>query len=207
MRDPRTKKFTEEFTRSEFEYLYGCQWEGYEKIDGTNIRIIWDMWTDAQGARIPMAEIEGRTDNAQLPTGLMAKLQQLFPEEKLLKTFNRPENPVVLYGEGVGPKIQPPGERNSKDFDFVLFDIRIGKWWLKQQAVTDIGKSLGLKRAHHAYTGTLTNAEAMVEEGFLSCNAEDRTLQAEGLILRPKMDLIARNGDRIITKLKTKDYY
>ena len=205
-RDPETKRFTTEFSRPEFNYLYYLQWEGYEKINGTNIRIIWDMWRDERGAAFPQLHIEGRGDNSQIPPGLLTKLQQMFTEEKMTKPFGRPESPVILYGEGVGPKVQSPGERNSKDFDFILFDIRIGRWWLMQDDVTNIAESMGLKRALKMYIGNLGGAEKLVRDGFTSEIAHDLTLPAEGLVLRPKLDLFARNGDRIITKLKTKDY-
>jgi len=203
-RDRVTKQFTTEFSRPEFEYLYGLQWTGFEKINGTNIRIIWNMTILDDDPRV---EIEGRGDNSQIPTGLLKKLQEMFPVEKMLKVFDRPgfESPVILYGEGVGPKIQA-GERNSKDFDFILFDIRIGRWWLLQDDVSNIAKSMGLKRAPEIFDGNLGNAEIAVQCGFPSRIADDFTLPAEGLVLRPKLDLFARNGDRIITKLKTKDY-
>lgn len=195
-RDPETKKFLTEFSRPEFRYLYDLEWVGYEKIDGTNIRIIYD--TDVF--------IMGRGDNSQIPTGLLKKLQETFTEDLMTKTFGRPESPITLYGEGVGPKIQSPGKRNSTDFDFILFDIRIGKWWLMQDDVSKIAMSMGLKRAPKVYMGSLDGAEAAVSLGFHSKIAADPTLSAEGLILRPAVDLFARNGDRIITKIKTKDY-
>lgn len=201
-RDPETKKFIAEYSKPEFQYLYHSEWEGYEKVDGTNIRITWDM-----PGEYPQVTIEGRGDNSQIPTGLFTMLQKKFTEEVLLEVCGRPEAPVVIYGEGVGPKIQPPGTRNSKDFDFILFDVRIGRWWLKQDAVTDFSKSkLNLKRAPQLYEGTLCGAEICVREGFTSQISEDPDLPAEGLILRPKVELFARNGDRIIVKLKTKDY-
>jgi len=41
-RDELTHKFLSEFSLPEFEYLQLNIWEFTEKIDGTNIRIIWD---------------------------------------------------------------------------------------------------------------------------------------------------------------------
>lgn len=203
-RDLKTKRFTTEFSRPEFEYLYGLQWTGFEKINGTNIRIEFDQIAELDND-LDIA-IYGRGENSQIPPGLLYKLGEIFIEEKMEHTFGRPESPVILYGEGVGPKIQPPGERNSKDFDFILFDIRIGRWWLLQDDVTNIAKSMGLKRAPEIFEGDLDSAEIAVQCGFPSRIADDFTLPAEGLVLRPKLDLFARNGDRIITKLKTKDY-
>ena len=44
-------------------------WEWTEKVDGTNIRLIWD------GHNVSFA---GRTDKAQIPDHLLEKLEQLF---------------------------------------------------------------------------------------------------------------------------------
>lgn len=41
-RDEKTKEFTNEFSLPEFEYLKHNLWEFTEKIDGTNVRIIWE---------------------------------------------------------------------------------------------------------------------------------------------------------------------
>lgn len=51
-----------EFSLPEFEHLALCQWSGQEKLDGTNIRLIWD------GNEVRFG---GKTDRAQLPVPLL----------------------------------------------------------------------------------------------------------------------------------------
>ena len=58
-RDHNTKKLIEgKFVDETIEFLKDNIWEFTEKIDGTNIRVIWD------GHRVTFA---GRTDKAQMP--------------------------------------------------------------------------------------------------------------------------------------------
>ena len=58
-RDHHTKKLIEgKYADETIEFLKDNKWEFTEKIDGTNIRILWD------GHKVMFA---GRTDNAQIP--------------------------------------------------------------------------------------------------------------------------------------------
>ena len=41
-RDEKTFKFTDEYSCPEFELLKGLRWVATEKVDGTNIRVIFD---------------------------------------------------------------------------------------------------------------------------------------------------------------------
>ncbi len=52
-------------------------------------------------------------------------------------------------------------------------------------------------------TGTLGDMVDNVKSGF---NSQWGDFQAEGIIARPSIELKARNGGRIITKLKCKDF-
>jgi hypothetical protein len=209
-RDPKTKAFTEEFTCPEFELLQNVPWDWSEKVDGTNIRITWrgSSAIDGWGVVVPgkpVREIGGRTDRAQIPADLFAKLEELFPIEKLLEHFDEPQT-VILFGEGIGPKIQKGGGRYRSSPDFALFDVRVGRWWLKREDVFGVAETMGLAAAPCRGEGTLQEAIEFVKAGFTSELAEDPTLPAEGLVLRPKCELFSRSGERMITKVKTKDF-
>lgn len=200
-RDQKTGRFLDEYTCPEFDLLSKIKWTWTEKIDGTNIRITW-----AAGEDFPSRLIGGRTDNAQIPADLVARLEELFPIEELEKVFGIPEQTVVLYGEGVGPKIQKGGGRYRAEPDFILFDVRIGHWWMTRENVKNIADVFGLVVAPDVGHGTLEEAVEFTKAGFTSRVALDPTLPAEGLVLRPKFELFKRNGERIITKVKTKDF-
>lgn len=208
-RDQKTKEFTNEFSRPEFEMLQNCIWDWSEKLDGTNIRITWRALDHDRDGPINQRIIGGRTDRAQIPAHLFAKLEEFFPAEKMKEVFGTPaaeEQTVMLFGEGIGPKIQKGGGRYRSDPDFILFDVRVGRWWLKREDVFGVANSLGLTAVPSRGEGTLFDAINFVKDGFLSAIAEDSTLPAEGLVLRPKCELFARDGGRIITKVKTKDF-
>lgn len=198
-RDENTHKFIEgEYSLPEFEYLKDNVWTFTEKIDGTNIRIGWN------GEDI---EIGGRTDNAQIPTFLLSRINELFTKEKLATIFN--ENPaeevsVVLFCEGYGAKIQKGGGNYIPDgVDLALFDIKIGIWWLKREDVEGIAQSLGIKTVPFVGEGTIAGAILEVKNGYTSRYGN---FMAEGMVLRPKVELKSRSGHRIITKLKNRDF-
>ena len=84
-----------EYSTPELKYLAELPWAWSEKVDGTNVRIIWD------GHRVSFG---GRTDNAQIPSHLVNRLNELFSgtnkEELFEQTFG--EKNVILFGEGFG---------------------------------------------------------------------------------------------------------
>lgn len=189
--------FTEEWAVPEFEYLKDNEWLWDEKIDGTNIRVCWD-WNEVS--------LGGRTDNAQIPVTLVKLLNETFTWEKLDEVFERKEGDttVTLFGEGCGKKIQKGGENYCKDgVKFLLFDVKIGPWWLQREAVHEIANKLSIEAAPYITCGTLAEAIEFTKPGFHSCLGP---FPAEGLVLRPKLELTNRAGHRIIGKIKTKDF-
>jgi hypothetical protein len=197
-RDPATKfrTFIPEYSMPEFSYLSDNDWRWTEKIDGTNIRITWD------GEDVTFG---GRTERAQIPAHLVNKLIELFPPKKF-KDLDLP--PMTLFGEGYGMKIQKAGPKyNPGACDFILFDIFAGDMyydlWIAWHNVVDIGLKLDIDVIPVIGHGTLDAAIELVREGFPSMRGD---LQAEGLVLRPTIELKTRRGERIITKIKCKDF-
>lgn len=196
LRDPATKHkhlLEGQFALPEFEFLQNNLWIFTEKVDGTNIRVMFD------GNEITFG---GKTDNAQIPAFLVKRLQNLFlPLIDLFKeTF---DSPVCLYGEGYGAKIQKGGGNYRPDQDFVLFDVRIGDWWLQRNDVRDIAEKFLIDIVPIIGQGTLFEMVEMVRNGFDSTWG---SFKAEGIVARPKTELMTRGGHRIITKIKYKDF-
>jgi ATP-dependent RNA circularization protein (DNA/RNA ligase family) len=180
------------WTLPEFEYLANNDWVFTEKIDGTNIRVILNQGKISFG---------GRTDNAQIPSKLFSRLNDIFlPKESLMAEEFK--DGIVLYGEGFGEGIQKGGKYLDYQ-DFVLFDIRIGRWWLQRESVDDIASLLGLDIVPVVGEGTLYEAIRLAKRGILSAWGDFR---AEGLVARPKVELLNRAGNRIITKIKSSDW-
>lgn len=205
-RDENNIIIPSEYTLSEFEYLKYCPFECTEKIDGTNIRIEFYK----NDFNEPVINIKGRTDKSIIPDHLLKKLNEIFTLENLSKTFETipdEKNKIILFGEDYGHKIQTPGDRYIKnDVDFILFDVYISKWWLTRESCEKIANSLGIKIVPFIGYYNLEEAMQIVEKGFKSRISEDKTLDAKGLVLKTIYGLLDRNGNRIITKLKTTDF-
>ena len=69
-----SKLIINQFTTEEFDYLKDNIWIGTEKIDGTNIRVIWDG---------KYVTFRGRTDAAILHDRIIKMLQDKFNNDKL----------------------------------------------------------------------------------------------------------------------------
>ena len=179
-----------EWSLPEFQYLAPLQWTGDEKVDGTNIRVLWD------GERV---EVRGKTDNAQLAPDLISRIAFLLPPEKF-KILQYP--PMCLYGEGYGAGIQRGGAY-SPTKEFIMFDVKINHVWLDRESVEDVAVRLGVDVTPQVFKGTLLEAVECVRKGMKSLIGD---CASEGLILRPEVGLRTRWGDRIIAKIKTCDF-
>lgn len=194
MTKPNNPFIIGQYSTPEFEYLHDNQWEFTEKVDGTNIRVMY------QGFAITF---RGKSDKAEIPAHLLVKLQKLFTPEKMTAAFGTTD--VCLYGEGFGYKIQGKVgvDYLKDDVDFYLFDVKIGEWWLKREDVQDIASKLGILAPVVVGYGNFDDAIFLVKQGFKSAFG---TADAEGVVLRPTVDLMSRSGERIITKVKTRDF-
>jgi len=196
-RNPATKMRTlleGDFSLPELQYLANCEWEFTEKIDGTNIRVHWD----GEGSIV----IGGRTDNAQIHADLYGVISDAFDACLLEQSFSGV--PVTFYGEGYGHKVQKVGKMYLPDsHSFILFDVRIDNYWLERHNVIDIAGELGIDSVPIWGTGTLYDAIDMVREGFKSKLGD---LTAEGLVMRPIVEMYNRRGERVISKIKHRDF-
>lgn len=200
LRDPDTKYKTlleGQYAIPEFEYLQHNVWVLTEKVDGTNICVMWD------GNNITFG---GKTEKAQIPVHLMNRLNEMFLSKvtDFRDIFDADAINVCLYGEGYGAKIEKGGGNYKADGqDFVLFDVRINEWWLQRSDVEDIAEKLGIGAVPIIGYTTLPEMVEKVRKGFMSRWGK---FQAEGIVAKPAIELRARNGGRIITKLKWKDF-
>ena len=192
-----------QWTLPEFEFLAGNTWVFTEKVDGTNIRVMCqDYREDGKQYGITFG---GKTDAAQIPATLIERLVHRFHTDeqraRLAEIF--PDGNACLYGEGYGAKIQKGGGNYRADQDFVLFDVKVGDWWLQRADVEDVAQKLGLDVVPIIGEGTLHDAIAAAKAGIASTWGN---FQAEGIVARPKTELKTRNGHRIITKIKCRDF-
>lgn len=232
-----------EYSTPELEYLKDNEWEFTEKVDGTNIRINLVL-VDGD-----MYVIHGgRTDQAVIPMPLLEHLEKVFPTfhthrrdlsaPAYIDRYNHiiswmveaGVQDVILYGEGYGPKIQGGGKYRS-DHSFVLFDVKIGDWWLNRKDVNDIAEKLNISSVPVIGHGTLQDAIDIVSTGltwdkngkmtnwggvetiagkpsrtFAGLKSTWGDFEAEGIIARPVIPLFTSHGERVIVKVKGRDF-
>ncbi|MDB4567447.1 RNA ligase family protein [Pseudomonadales bacterium] len=177
-----------------FEYLAENEWVFTEKVDGTNIRVMWDGENITYG---------GRTDNAQIPATLYSRLTEIFGGKESVFFDKFGHGKTCLYGEGHGAKIQKGGGNYCTGQDFVLFDVLAGEWWLKRADVVDVSETFNIGVVPVIGRGTLGDMCKMAQGGIVSNWGDFR---AEGIVARPEIELKTRGGERIITKIKCKDF-
>ena len=196
LRDDKTKKLVEGKYRNEtVEFLKDIDWEFTEKIDGTNIRIYWD------GHKV---QYLGRTDKAQIPSQLMNRLIEIFGGDINEEIFEQHfgENEVMLIGEGYGAKIQSGGDYRS-DNDFILFDVCINGNYQSRETVKAIASYFNIDIVPIIMTGKLQEGVDFVKTKPKSTIG---TANMEGLVARPKVELKDRCGNRLIVKIKVRDF-
>jgi hypothetical protein len=193
-----TKKLIEDSYRSDaIRMLKDIFWDWTEKIDGTNIRVHWDGHT---------VEFGGRTDRANIPTDLMNKLVELFAGETNAQLFEQMfgEKDVILFGEGYGRKIQSVGSLYIPDgVDFILFDVCVNGSYLSRDAVDGIATSFGIKSVPIILRGDIGDAVAFVRTQPRSTIGQ---APMEGLVGRPPVELQTARGERLIVKVKARDF-
>ena len=193
-----TKKLIEGDFRNEIvEYLANCQWDCTEKIDGTNIGIVWD------GHKV---SFQGRTEKSIIPTHLLSKLEELFSgtvnEEMFEQRFGNKK--VILFGEGYGAKIQN-GEAYRPDVSFILFDVYYPEKdiWLNRENVEGIATAFNIEVVPVIFKGTIQEAVDFVKTKPKSTIG---TADMEGLVCRPSIEWRDQHGNRIIVKVKVVDF-
>lgn len=205
-----------EWTTPELEYLADNKWEFTEKVDGTNIRIGWGY--DA-GSRYKTVKFGGRSDRAIIPEPLMRYLEETFTVTAFDDAFpNADSNEITLFGEGYGPGIQNGGLYRN-DQSFVLFDVKVGPWWLLRKDVDDIADKLSIDSVPVLGYGSLDDAISWVAPKYRRAGSGAYRLglthpmrstwgdfTAEGIVARPTVPMFSRGGARIITKIKEVDF-
>lgn len=192
-----SKKLIEGSWRNDtVQFLANNVWQFTEKIDGTNIRVMWDGHNVTFG---------GRTERASIPAHLMNKLIEMFGGDETEQLFEQMfgEKEVIFFGEGYGPKIQSVGSQYRDDVSFILFDIMIGDMFLKRDDVRSIARSFGIDVVPLIFEGTLYEAVDYVKTQPKSTIG---TAPMEGLVGRPQVEVRDRAGDRVIVKIKVKDF-
>lgn len=209
-RNENTFKVVEgKFRRPEFSLI--SQWLVTEKIDGTNVRV--EVYSDGS------VLYKGHTDKAQMQTTLIEWLQTALPPSKFEGVFEldqheEPKLSAVLYGEGYGVKIQKGGNYRNSGVSFRLFDVAVfGEsrvYWLDWKDTVDVASKLGIDTAPFLGVGDLVTCvdwgKSPVRSLVSSAENGNPDYIREGIIAKTEPPLFNKVGQRLMWKLKVKDF-
>lgn len=178
-------------------FLRNNTWEWTEKVDGTNIGVVWDGYK---------VSFQGRTENAQIPAMLVEKLNSLFGTQEAEQVFEEQfgEKNVILFGEGYGKKIQGCGSKYIPNgVGFILFDLWINGNYQTRENAELAAKMFGIPAVPVVGYGTIEQAIKYIKGNQKSKLGD---LPMEGIVCRPTTELRDRCGNRVITKIKWNDF-
>lgn len=193
-RDDKGKIMVGEYSSNVFPNIR--KWVVTEKIDGTNIRVIYDG---------QVVQFGGKTDNAQIPTELLKNIMPIFTLDKFREKF--PDcTKVVLFGEGYGRRIQNGGNYCDKQ-SIILFDVFVDPWWLEYDNVVDIAKFFGVKVVPRLNMDTIGLVVANVEsDPWPPSMIAEKLKDMEGFVAKADPMVLFRDGTPVMFKLKFRDY-
>ena len=184
----------------ELGYLMRNKWAYKRKLDGENMRVMWD------GER---AIWNGKSDDFTCNEETTEMMNRIFQEEIFEEKFGR-EKTVLLFGERMGPKCQG-NELELLESTFVLFDVKIGDTWLEPKNIVSIAKYFNVPSCYDYMSG---GTEAVLDgDGYVDTlislikkMSEGKFSKWEGIVAIPEVGLFSRKGERLIVKIKNKDY-
>jgi len=138
------------------------------------------------------------------------KFVELFDREALMQKFEEMElDNITFYGEAYGGKQQGMSHTYGKELRFIVFEVKIDDKWLDVPNAEMFAKNFGLEFV--AYEKVSTDLAALDAERDRPSRQAKRNgiledKKAEGVVLRPLIELTKNNGERIICKHKRADF-
>lgn len=195
--DNTIKKYLPDvYANKSVELLKDYQWYFTEKVDGTNLRLIWDGYNLTYGGRTLNANLSNKKRIAYVESNLVNKdietiLEQLFKEKE-----------VVIYGELFGGDI---GVANySSEYQFRVFDILVDGYWLEYGNIVDVANNLSFNVVPIVLKGTIDDGVNFVKNTDKSELSETGIF--EGIVGKPYGDFFDRRGNRVIVKIKKEHF-
>lgn len=186
-----------EYRRPEFGYVDNWLW--MEKIDGANISIIN---TEAG------TEWRGRTPKANFIDAAVEHLDEVSDSLHEHLSASRADHgleSIEIFGELYGPKIQSGGIYRT-DLGTTFYDMRVNrKVWLPHEAVLAHCDMMDLDMPVFGY-GHTDDLIDFVAAGFDTFETRGSGGPAEGIIAKTEVPLYNNAGNRLIWKLKHRDF-
>lgn len=134
---------------------------------------------------------------------------QLFDSVELLKKLQIIGCDVVIYGEAYGGKMQRWSHTYGNTLKFVAFDVKINNLWLCVPDAEQFIKNIGLSFVPYVKISTSIeelNKQRDKDSELAKCCGISDSRKSEGIVIRPLVELIKNNGERVICKHKRDDF-
>lgn len=136
---------------------------------------------------------------------------QLFDNDALVIKFSElfVDSNAIIYGEAYGGKQQGMSNTYGKQLKFAAFDVSVNDLWLEVPKAENVCNVLNIEFVD--YVKVPTDLQALnIERDKPSVQSkrngiEDDRLR-EGIVLRPLIEVITKNGNRIIAKHKRDEF-
>lgn len=217
-RDERHRVIVGKLRRPEFAIIK--RYSVTEKLNGRNTRVsLFNNGLDG------IVDYGGKTDEADMPPELLEYLRKTFTVEKMRAAFwidplKIPQR-VTIYGEGYGPNMTHGSGIYRKDVSFRLFDCLVDTWWLERANLENVAMKLEIKcvpilgiidflptdasQIERLFLDNINRLVA-VEESEGNKNNDIGNIRPEGIVAKSDPLLFNRKGERVMWKLKIKDF-
>jgi hypothetical protein len=172
-----------------------------EKIHGTSCHLAWDIENKQEDGSFLRFFSGGAKHEEFIKIFDKAALIKKFEELGIAK--------VLVYGEGYGGKMQGMKSTYGESLRFIAFDVKIDKCWLAVPQAEAFVKNLGLEFVHYVEIDTtLEQIDAQRDAFSVQAirNGCGNDKKREGIVLRPLIELIKNNGERVISKHKGEEF-
>lgn len=116
---------------------------------------------------------------------------------------------VTVHGEAYGGKCQRMSGTYGIPLRFIAFDVKIGETWLDVPNAHDVATKLGLEFVHYKRIPTdlpAIDAERDADSEQAIRNGVGPGKPREGIVLRPLVEMVKSNGNRLIAKHKRDEF-
>jgi hypothetical protein len=168
-----------------------------EKIHGTSAHLSWNC------KEKKVKYFSGGESNE--------RFVKVFDNDFLINKFSELfiDSNAVVYGEAYGGKQQGMSNTYGKELKFVAFDVSVNDLWLEVPKAENVCNALNIEFVE--YVKVPTDLEALnAERGKPSTQAKRNGIEddkiREGVVLRPLVEFIMKNGSRVIAKHKRDEF-
>ncbi len=168
-----------------------------EKIHGTSAHLSWNC------KEKKVKYFSGGESNE--------RFVKVFDNDFLINKFSELfiDSNAVVYGEAYGGKQQGMSNTYGKELKFVAFDVSVNDLWLEVPKAENVCNALNIEFVE--YVKVPTDLEALnAERDKPSTQAKRNGIEddkiREGVVLRPLVEFIMKNGSRVIAKHKRDEF-